>query len=246
MARSSKRCERGDKRNSRRNDSRDDRLSSKFSHEKRHDIQVRPVTENQKLYVDSLRNSVLTIVTGPPGCCKSIHAAGVACQDLTKGKVDKIIITRSATSTSRGIGFVPGTSDEKCMHWYVSMLSYMKDFLGEGVLNNHLRRENIVLAPMETMMGRSFNKSWIIVEEAQLMTMSELITITTRIGKDSKMTLNGDYKQNMKMPDFKHYVEAVERHSIQDVSIVRMCEDDIVRSKLVKDLSIVYNKENLW
>lgn len=225
---------------------RHEQRADKFTHEPKYNIQIKPVTPNQKLYVEALRSSILTIVTGPPGCSKSINAAAVACQDLATRKVDKIIITRAAASTSRGIGFVPGTSDEKCMHWYVSMLSYMKDFLSEGVLNTHLRNGNIVLAPMETMMGRSFDKAWVIVEEAQLMTMAELLTITTRVGTGSRMTLNGDYKQNIRQADFKKYVEAVERHNIENVSVVRMNEDDIVRSKLVKDLTIVYNREDLW
>ena len=219
---------------------------SKFAHEPRYNISVTPVTENQKKYVRSLRSSILTIVTGPPGCCKSIYAAGVACQDLTAGRVKQIVITRSATSTSRGIGFMPGTSDEKCAHWYVSMLGYLKEYLGSGVFDTHMRRGNIILAPMETMMGRSFNDSFIIVEEAQLMTMAELLTITTRIGSRSRMTLNGDYRQNTKNPDFKTYVNALERNEVEQVSVVRMTEDDILRSALVRDLTLVYNKENLW
>lgn len=237
--------DRRERRKQRREEKREKR-SAKFGHEPKFNIQLKPATANQHTYIDSLRSSILTIVTGPPGCSKSINAAGVACQDLVSGKVNKIIITRAATSTSRGIGFVPGTSDDKCMHWYVSILSYMKDFLSEGVLNTHLRNGNIVLAPMETMMGRSFDKAWIIVEEAQLMTMAELITITTRVGTSSKMTLNGDYKQNVNNKDFKRYVEAIGKHDVENVSVVRMTEEDIVRSQLVKDLTKVYNKENLW
>ena len=218
----------------------------KFEHEEHRHIQLTPVTANQKTYVTALQSNALTIVTGPPGCCKSILAAEVACQDLMRGRVRKIVLTRAATSTSRGIGFVPGTAEEKCQHWFVSMLSYFQDILGKGVFESQLHRENIVLAPLENMMGRSFDDSWVIVEEAQLMTTAELVTITTRLGQDSRMTINGDYRQNIKSPDFKNFVKAIEKYDIDDVEVVRMTEDDILRSQLVKDLTLVYNREALW
>lgn len=218
----------------------------KFEHEMHRQIQLTPVTSNQKRYVDALQSNALTIVTGPPGCCKSILAAEVACKDLMNHNVRQIVLTRSATSTSRGIGFVPGTADEKCQHWFVSMLAYFKEILGKGVFESQLHRENIVLAPLENMMGRSFDDSWVIVEEAQLMTVAELVTITTRLGRDSRMTINGDYRQNIKSPDFKNFVKAIEKYEIDDVQVIRMTEDDILRSKLVKDLTLIYNREALW
>lgn len=234
--------------NKSRNDFNEDYSSkrSKYRDEPKYNIHVQPKTENQKQYVKALRDSVLTIVTAPPGCAKSYLAAAVACQDLVERRVEKIIITRAAASTSRGLGFMPGDSNEKCQHWYVSILSYMKEMLSPNLVDLHVKRGNIILAPMETMMGRSFNNSWIIVEEAQLMTMAELLTITTRIGSDSKMTINGDYRQNIRQPDFKKYVATLESHNVDNVSIVRMNENDIIRSKMVKDLTLVYNKENLW
>lgn len=152
-------------------------------------------TENQKEYIRSIIENDITFCIGPSGTGKSFIAAGIASEHLCKDKIDTIIVTRPLICTGKDIGSLPGELNEKIKPYLAPMTENLKYFLGRDKFGLYCNTNRIRFEPLETMRGMTFHNSYMILDEAQNCTLEQIKMFITRMGKDSKVIINGDMKQ---------------------------------------------------
>lgn len=211
---------------------------SKFMKEKKYNVHLLGKTPKQNQYLNSLYQNTLIIASGPAGTGKTYLATGYAYKELMKGTFEKIIISRSNIPTGKSLGYFPGTIEEKITPWLQQILNYITDFSGnKSITDLLLKNKQLLMIPLETMRGRSFDNSCVLVDESQNLTIEELKCISTRIGENSKLVLCGDGAQSdLKTKDFDLFTNLLKRYEIQNTDIIKFTRDDCVRSGLCADL----------
>lgn len=207
---------------------------------------IQPKTKNQQLLLDAIDNYPITVTLGAAGVGKTFCAASKVAQLYDRGNYSNIILTRSNVPTGKSIGYFPGDVKEKLTPWLLPLLSVLEKRFGKTKLECLLSRDTIQLQPLETIRGRSFEDSLILVDECQNLTIEELKAITTRIGENSKMILMGDSTQSdiNNGADILRFCSICAKHSI-DIPIIQFTVDDIVRSDIVGQLVRAFIKEKL-
>jgi phosphate starvation-inducible protein PhoH and related proteins len=192
-------------------------------------------TENQRDYILDISESDVTICTGPAGTGKTAVAVGLASEYILNKKVEKIIITRPVVEVgTRGLGFLPGSLNEKMQPWVVPLLEEMNAYLSKETVNSMRASNTIELAPLEYMRGRTFDNSFMILDEAQNCTFEQIRMFLTRIGQDSKMVINGDIEQTDLHQQDNALSECAERlEGVRGVSICELAEQDIIRNSII-------------
>lgn len=152
-------------------------------------------TENQKEYIRSIIENDITFCIGPSGTGKSFIAAGIASEHLFKDKIETIIVTRPLVCTGKDIGSLPGELNEKIKPYLAPMTENLKHFLGRDKFGLYCNINRIRFEPLETMRGMTFHDSYMILDEAQNCTLEQIKMFITRMGKNSKVIINGDMKQ---------------------------------------------------
>lgn len=205
-----------------------------------------PKTDNQRLFLDSLQNNIITIGTGSAGTGKTYVACKYAAKELLAGNIKKIVITRPYVAVSgRTTGFKPDTDLEKLRPFIQPMLNVLYETLGKNMVEQQLLlADKIELAPFESIRGRSFDDAIVIVDEGSNTTIGEVQAITTRLGQNCKLVVIGDNAQtDTDQNGLRWFEELVLKHGVPDVGIVRFNHDDIVRSGMVKALVIAFERE---
>ena len=160
--------------------------------------------------------------------------------------INRIIITRPHVAVGEKLGYLPGTLEEKCAPWALPVIDVLEKHLGNGVVETGLKNGNIETAPLALMRGRSFDNAFVIVDEAQNITLQELKMVLTRIGEGSKLVLNGDVQQSdLKEGDgLSKIIHLIKKHCL-DIPIVEFGIEDIVRSGITKEWVKVFTKEGV-
>lgn len=154
-----------------------------------------PKTVNQQKLVNAIKTSNQIFVTGPPGTGKSYITVGMAADWFASSKYHKLFICRPMVANGDDMGWLPGDEREKCEPWAAPALDIIKQRIGNGKFECDLHQERIKVKPLQMMQGYSLDDCWLIVDEAQEMTVSQAKMIVTRMGKNSKLLLNGDINQ---------------------------------------------------
>ena len=161
-------------------------------------IGVKPRNKEQKFALQLLNDPEIQMVslTGIAGSGKTFLALMAAMGNLNNGKYKRIIFTRSIQPVGRDLGYLPGDLDEKMAPWLAPIVDNFRHAFGDlSYFEAMMQKGQIDIAPLSYIRGRTFNDSFVIVDEAQNATIHELKTIITRIGKDSKVVLLGDTDQ---------------------------------------------------
>lgn len=203
--------------------------------------EIKPLNYIQDVYLSAIKNCDVVFGIGSAGTGKTFVAAGYAASQLYHRKVSKIILTRPAVETGSGLGFLPGTLEEKYYPYLDPFDSVFKKMLGKGFYEYALKNKSIEPKPLGFMRGATFDSAIVLVDECQNMTKIELKMLLSRIGKDCKIILSGDPGQS-DIPN-SGLTDAVDRlEGINGIDVVRFLDSDIVRSKLCKQIIMAYNK----
>jgi phosphate starvation-inducible PhoH-like protein len=201
--------------------------------------EVKPLNYIQETYLNAIKTNDIVFGIGSAGTGKTYVAASYAASELFHRRVDKIILTRPNVETGRGLGFLPGTLEEKYAPYLDPFDQVFSNSLGKGFYEYALKSKAIDPRPLGFMRGATFDNAIVLVDEAQNATKTELKMLLSRIGKNTKMIISGDEEQSDIVDT--GLMDAVKRlEGIKGIEVVRFLDSDIVRSKMCKSIILAY------
>ena len=208
---------------------------------------IRARTVNQLLLVSDYRSNDLIIAEGPAGTGKTYTSIALAVKALKDREVKKIILTRPAVEAGERLGFLPGDVREKLDPYLQPLYDALHDMIPFKRLETWIEDGTVQIAPLAFMRGRTLENAFVILDEAQNATISQLKMFLTRMGINSKFIMTGDTTQiDLPRKSESGLLQAMRiLGNIEGISIIKFDERDIVRHKLVKRIVRAYeNEEN--
>ncbi len=203
---------------------------------------VTPKNPTQKEYIEAIRNHDISFGIGPAGTGKTYLAIAMAVSALSKGIIDRLILTRPAVEAGESLGFLPGDLAEKIDPYLRPLYDALHDMLPFEKVSNLMEQRIIEVAPLAFMRGRTLNDSFIILDEAQNTTTEQMKMFLTRIGFNSKAVITGDITQTDLPKDKKSgLIEAKDiLQDVRGIEFVFFSKKDVVRHKLVMEIIKAY------
>ncbi len=206
---------------------------------------IQPKTPGQKNYVDAIRKHDLIFCKGPAGCGKTYLAVAMALNALRSEQVRRIVLVRPAVEAGEKLGFLPGDMMAKVNPFLRPLLDAMNDMLNFEQVRLYMENDVVEIVPLAFMRGRTLNDTFIILDEAQNTTVTQMKMFLTRMGEGSKIVVTGDATQS----DLPHdtvsgFDDAVRRlKKIEGVGNVELSGEDIVRHRLVREIVKAYDQQ---
>lgn len=210
------------------------------------DISLRCKTENQKKFAKQINNNQIVICAGPAGTGKTYVACAESLRLLAKGEFKKIIVAKSVTVLEgEDIGFLKGTLKEKMEPIMISFMDNFYKIIGKPLTDELIHHELIEITPLAYIRGRSIDDTFIIVDEAQNITMKNMRSTMTRIGDRSKMIIMGDTKQiDLNKKSSSSLARIVRMFAdVSDIGVVEFERADIVRNPLIIKIDEIFDIE---
>lgn len=201
-------------------------------------------TPGQKRIVDSSSQSDIVFAIGPAGTGKTYTSVALAVKALKERKVEKIILARPAVEAGENLGFLPGDLKEKIDPYLRPLYDALEDMIDKDKLDLHLSKNVIEIAPLAYMRGRTLNNAFVILDEAQNATNTQMKMFLTRIGFNSRAIITGDVTQTdlpRKQQSGLISIQTILK-DIEGINFVYLGEEDVVRHKLVRDIINAYDK----
>jgi phosphate starvation-inducible PhoH-like protein len=207
---------------------------------------VIPRTPGQKAYVDAMRSHDIVFGIGPAGTGKTYLGMAIAVENLTKGEVSRIILTRPAVEAGERLGYLPGDLAEKINPYLRPLYDALYEMMEIDMIQRYIDRGIIEVAPLAYMRGRTLNDSFIILDEAQNTTSEQMKMFLTRLGFDSKAVITGDVTQ-IDLPSEKTsgliQVQTL-LANISGIKFAMFTGQDVVRHELVQEIIRAYEQGN--
>ncbi|MEX0703679.1 MAG: PhoH family protein [Planctomycetales bacterium] len=207
---------------------------------------VHPRTPGQADYVDSIRRNEVVFSAGPAGCGKTFLAVAMAINALRKEQVRRIVLARPAVEAGEKLGFLPGDMLAKVNPYLRPLLDALHDLLDFDQVKRYMERDVIEIIPLAFMRGRTLNDTFMILDEAQNTTITQMKMFLTRMGTDSRIIVTGDTTQVDLPPHVPSgLVDAMQRFgAIDGVGMVSLTGADIVRHPLVREMVRAYEEKD--
>ncbi len=204
--------------------------------------QIRPKTKGQAHYVKAIRDHDLVFSIGPAGTGKTYLAVAMAVQALKHKDVRKIVLVRPAVEAGESLGFLPGDLQAKINPYLRPLLDAIHEMVGYDQVQQLIERNIVEVLPLAYMRGRTLNESFIILDEAQNTTISQMKMFLTRMGQSSKIVVSGDPTQlDLPLGTESGLTDAIHRlKNIEGVKVTELTGADIVRHRLVQDIVVAY------
>lgn len=207
---------------------------------------VTAYSNKQKNYIKSLYDKEMVFSCGPAGTGKTYLAVAVAVSMFLNHKVEKIILCRPAIEAGEKIGFLPGDMKEKVDPYMQPIYDALHDMLPAEKVAKYIEQRIIEIAPLAFMRGRTLRNAFVILDEAQNATATQMKMFLTRLGEGSRMAINGDLSQvDLPRGVSSGLSDALSRlHSIDDIGKVYFDENDVVRHELVSKIVKAYSSNS--
>ncbi len=201
-------------------------------------------TDRQKKYINSLFNSNIVFSLGPAGTGKTFLAVAVAVSKLINGKVNKIILSRPAVEAGEKLGFLPGDLKEKIDPYLIPLYDSLSELVGFEKMQKKIEDGIVEIAPLAFMRGRTLKDSFVILDEAQNATDTQIKMFLTRLGKNSTMVVNGDPSQiDLPITKSSGLLKSINiLDNIEEIKITRFDSNDVQRHPLVTKIIDAYKK----
>ncbi len=206
--------------------------------------QIIPKTENQRLYVEAIKDHDIVFGVGPAGTGKTYLAMAMAVSAFQRKEVNRIILARPAVEAGERLGFLPGDIYEKVHPYLRPLYDALYDMMDAEKVGRLVERGTIEIAPLAFMRGRTLNDSFIILDEAQNTTSEQMKMFLTRMGFGSKSVITGDITQVDLPPErASGLIEVISiLDSVRDIKFVRFSDRDVVRHRLVQQIIKAYQR----
>ena len=206
---------------------------------------IAPKTYSQKQYIEAMRSFDIVFGIGPAGTGKTYLAMAMAVSALSKGIVNRIILTRPAVEAGEALGFLPGDLAEKIDPYLRPLYDALHDMMRFEKVSNLMDQGIIEVAPLAFMRGRTLNDSFIILDEAQNTTTEQMKMFLTRIGFSSKAVITGDVTQiDLPIDRSSGLIEARDiLQNIEGLRFIFFSDKDVVRHKLVQQIIKAYDEK---
>ncbi len=208
---------------------------------------VHAKSKNQNSFINSMLNKELVFGIGPAGTGKTYLAIAVGVSLFSQGLVEKIVLTRPAVEAGERLGFLPGDMKEKVDPYMQPLYDALNDFLPGKVVSKMYERGSIEIAPLAFMRGRTLKDSFIVLDEGQNASPSQMKMFLTRLGIGSRMVVTGDITQIDLPKGFRSgLVEATEvLLNMKEIEFIKFNDVDIVRHSLVRKIARAYEKNSI-
>ena len=201
---------------------------------------VRAMSPAQQQFMDAIDSQSVVLALGPAGTGKTYLAIAKAVEALEAGKVQRIVLSRPAVEAGESLGFLPGDLTEKLAPYLRPLYDALTERLGTKRLKQMLADGIIEIAPVAYMRGRTLSECFVVIDEAQNCTYTQIKMLLTRLGWRSTMVLTGDPDQTDLLPGISGLAEIASRlEQVPAIPVVRLAEGDIVRHPLVASMLTV-------
>ena len=201
---------------------------------------VRPQGDNQRQLMECIDKKNMVLALGPAGTGKTDLAIAKAVEALEAGKIERIMLSRPAVEAGESLGYLPGDLEEKLAPYLRPLYDALSDRLGRKRLKTMLGDGSIEIAPVGYMRGRTLNNAFVVIDEAQNCTYTQIKMLLTRLGWHSTMVLTGDPDQTDLLPGMSGLADIAKKlESLPDIAVVRLQDRDIVRHPLVASMLTV-------
>ena len=197
---------------------------------------VRAKTPNQQGYVEAIDANTITIARGPAGTGKTYLATAMAVKALKDKKVSRVILARPVVEAGESLGYLPGDLKEKVDPHFRPLYDSLQEFVGIGKFEQYIRQGVFEITPLAYMRGRTFNESFVVLDEAQNTTLPQMRMVLTRLGYGSKMVVTGDHTQ-IDLPrtsDSSLLVLNEILGGVESVKFVDLATEDVIRHEVVR------------
>ena len=205
---------------------------------------IYPKTKNQELFLKEMRSKDVVFAVGPAGTGKTYLAVAYAVSLFVEGKINRLILSRPAVEAGERLGFLPGDMKEKIDPYLRPLYDALYEMMPGEEIDRKMVNNLIEIAPLAFMRGRTLNKSFIILDEAQNTLSTQMKMFLTRLGQNSKMVITGDLSQK-DLPDnaksgMQDAMEKLEK--VKDIGFVHLNSSDVCRHALVEKIINAYDK----
>ena len=202
-------------------------------------------TPNQNKLVEAIKENDMVFAVGPAGTGKTYTAVAMAVRALKNKRVKKIILTRPAVEAGENLGFLPGDLKEKLDPYLQPLYDALTDMLPYDKVAEHMDKGVIEVAPLAFMRGRTLDKAFVILDEAQNSSIPQMKMFLTRMGRDAKFIITGDESQvdlpNKQKSGLAHALSALNK--VDGISIIRLKGVDVMRHRLVRTIISAFEKK---
>ena len=205
---------------------------------------VKPKTLGQKAYVQAIRENTVTLGIGPAGTGKTYLAVAAAVAAFREKSVNRIILTRPAVEAGEKLGFLPGDLKEKLDPYLQPLYDALNDMIPPAKLAKYLEEGTVQIAPLAYMRGRTLDNAFVILDEAQNTTLSQIKMFLTRMGRNARFIVTGDVTQiDLPKKSDSGLTRSMEiLRGVEGIGIVEFDKRDIVRHQLVKYIVDAFDK----
>jgi len=203
---------------------------------------IKAMTPNQQKLVDYVHKNDMVFAVGPAGTGKTYTGVALAVKALKEKQVKRIILTRPAVEAGENLGFLPGDMKEKLDPYMQPLYDALRDMLPPQTLEDYILKGIIQIAPLAFMRGRTLDNAFVILDEAQNTTHSQMKMFLTRMGKNAKFIITGDPGQvDLPRRTISGLKEALlVLKDVDGIGIIYLDDKDIVRHRLVKKIIDAY------
>ncbi|MDE2029231.1 MAG: PhoH family protein [Alphaproteobacteria bacterium] len=198
---------------------------------------IKPQNANQSKLLEAMAQNNMVLALGPAGTGKTYLAITAAVEALEAGRVDRIILSRPAVEAGETLGFLPGDLQEKMSPFLRPLYDALNDRMGGKRLKQYLTEGAIEIAPIGFMRGRTLNNAFVVIDEAQNCTYTQIKMLLTRLGWHSTMVLTGDPDQSDLLEGMSGLADIAHRlEKVSGIAVVRLTDQDVVRHPLVASM----------
>lgn len=207
---------------------------------------AKPMTPGQAEYLEAIKSSQVVFGVGPAGTGKTYLAASMAVAALVHGNVSRLVLVRPAVEAGEKLGYLPGDLQAKINPYLRPIFDALSSLLPMAQIQRYMERDVIEVAPLAYMRGRTLDRAFILLDEAQNTTPKQMLMFLTRLGRNSKAVITGDLSQtdlpNSQKSGLRDAVERLD--GVEGVTVVRLGNTDIVRDPMVTKILEAYDTDN--